>query len=68
MVKCSEVDHIDSLFTRRFGSLYYADIEVAMDGTLTLAEAHKHAEEIHERIERECPQVKHATVHINPVD
>lgn len=67
VVKCSEVDHIDSLFTRRFGSLYYADIEVAMDGTLTLAEAHKHAEEIHERIERECPQVKHATVHINPV-
>ena len=68
VLKCSEVDHIDSLFTRRFGSLYYADIEVAMDGTLTLAEAHKHAEEIHERIERECPQVKHATVHINPVD
>ena len=68
VVQCGHVNHIDSLYTRRFGSLYYADIEVAMDGSLTLAEAHKHAEEIHERIERECPQVKHATVHINPVD
>ena len=68
VVQCSHVDHIDSLYTRRFGSLYYADIEVAMDGSLTLAEAHKHAEEIHERIEREGPQLKHATVHINPVD
>lgn len=66
--RCDIVDHIDSVVTRRFGSLYYADIEVAMDGSLTLAEAHKHAEEIHERIERECPQVKHATVHVNPLD
>ena len=62
------VNHIDSVVTRRFGSLYYADIEIAMDGSLSLSEAHKHAEEIHERIERECPQVKHVTVHINPID
>ena len=64
--RCDIVDHIDSVITRRFGSLYYADIEVAMDGSLTLDEAHKHAEEIHERVERECPQVKHVTVHVNP--
>lgn len=68
VVQCGHVDHIDSLYTRRFGSLYYADVEVAMDGSITLAEAHEHAEEIHERIERECPLVKHATVHINPVE
>lgn len=67
VVECGHVDHIDSLVTRRFGSLYYADVEVAMDGSLTLSEAHEHAEEIHERIERECPLVKHATVHINPL-
>lgn len=62
------VDHIDSVVTRRFGSLYYADVEVAMDGSLTLWEAHRFAEEVHELIERECPLVKHATVHVNPVD
>ena len=66
--RCSTVDHIDSVVTRRFGSLYYADVEVAMDGSLTLAEAHEHAEEIHECIERECPQVKHVTVHVNPIE
>lgn len=64
---CDMVDHIDSVVTRRFGSLYYADVEVAMDGTLTLDEAHRHAEEIHDRIERDCPQVKHVTVHVNPI-
>lgn len=68
VLECRSVDHIDSLVTRRFGSFYYADVEVAMDGTLTLSEAHKHAEEVHERIERECPLVKHATVHVNPID
>ena len=72
IAKCAaaseSVDHIDSVITRRFGSLYYADVEVAMDGSLTLNEAHRFAEEIHERIERECPKVKHATVHVNPVD
>lgn len=65
--KCSAIDHIDSVVTRRFGSLYYADLEVAMDGSLTLDEAHEYAEEIHDRIEHECPQVKHVTVHVNPV-
>ena len=38
-----------------------------MDGSLTLDEAHEYAEEIHDCIERECPQVKHVTVHVNPV-
>ena len=66
-VKCHAVNHVDMVVTRRFGSLYYADVEVAMDGSLTLDEAHKHAEEVHERIERECPQVKHVTVHVNPI-
>ena len=64
---CDCVNHVDLVVTRRFGSLYYADVEVAMDGSLTLVEAHKHAEEVHERIERECPLVKHAAVHVNPV-
>ena len=63
---CAAVDHIDSVVTRRFGSRYYADVEVAMDGSMTLDEAHGYAEEIHERIEREFPPVKHVTVHVNP--
>ena len=65
--RCDIVDHVDLVVTRRFGSLYYADVEVAMDGSLSLDEAHKHAEEIHDRIEREIELVKHVTVHVNPV-
>lgn len=63
---CEGIDHIDSVITRRFGSQFYADVEVAMDGSLPLSEAHRRAEGVHDRIERECPQVKHVTVHVNP--
>ena len=63
---CDGVDHIDSVVTRRFGSQYFADVEVAMDGSLTLEEAHHRAEGVHDHIESECPQVKHVTVHVNP--
>ena len=65
---CDGVDHIDSVLTRRFGSQFYADVEVAMDGSLSLNEAHRRAESVHARIESECPQVKHVTVHVNPVE
>ncbi len=65
---CDGVDHIDSVLTRRFGSQFYADVEVAMDGSLSLNEAHRRAESVHVRIESECPQVKHVTVHVNPVE
>ena len=64
---CEGVDHVDSVVTRRFGSQFYADVEIAMDGTLPLHEAHRRAEEVHEHIESECPQVKHVTVHVNPI-
>ena len=66
-IACEGVDHIDSVVTRRFGNQYYADVEVAMDGSLTLEEAHRRAELVHDHIEHECPQVKHVTVHVNPV-
>lgn len=66
-ITCEGIDHIDSVVTRRFGSQYYADVEVAMDGSLPLSEAHRRAEQVHAHIEREFPQVKHVTVHVNPL-
>ncbi len=63
---CGGVDHVDSVVTRRFGSQFYADVEVAMDGSLTLDEAHERAEVVHEEIERNFENVKHVTVHVNP--
>lgn len=63
---CNGVDHVDSIVTRRFGSTIYADVEVAMDGSLSLDEAHERAEAVHDAIEHEIPEVKHVTVHVNP--
>ena len=60
------VDHVDSVVSRRFGSQFYADVEVAMDGSLTLDEAHRRAEAVHDAIEGANPSVKHVTVHVNP--
>ena len=63
---CKEIDHVDSIVTRQFGSAIYADVEVAMDPDLRLDEAHEHAESVHDAIEEALPKVKHVTVHVNP--
>ena len=58
--------HIDLLQTRIFGNKIYVDIEIALDGTLTLQEAHGIAEKVHDDIEFYFPKVKHIMVHVNP--
>ena len=42
------------------------DIEIALDGTMTLQQAHNIAEEVHDEIENDFPKVKHIMVHVNP--
>ena len=57
---------IDLLTTREFGRKLYADLEIRMDGNLTLSEAHRVAEAIHDELEHRFPQLKHVMIHINP--
>lgn len=57
---------IDMLQTRIFGNKIYVDVEILVNGDLTLREAHGIAEEVHERIEQRFPKVKHIMVHVNP--
>ncbi len=57
---------VDRLQTREFGSRIYVDLEIRVDGTLPLVEAHAIAERVHDRIERDFPSVKHIMVHVNP--
>jgi len=57
---------IDDLKTRLFGSKMYVDIEIGLDSELTLIEAHKIAEEIHDSVEKEFVDCKHCMVHVNP--
>lgn len=59
---------IDLIKTRIFGSRIYVDIEISSDGNLTLFEAHKIAENVHDSIEEEFGDVKHCMVHVNPME
>jgi cation diffusion facilitator family transporter len=59
---------IDEFRTRLFGSRIYVEVDIAMDSSLTLIEAHTTAETVHDTIEREFPEVKHCMVHVNPED
>lgn len=62
----SSVLGIDMLHTRMFGNKIYVDIEIVVDGSLTLQKAHRIAEAVHEDIERKFPKIKHIMVHVNP--
>ncbi|MBQ6465376.1 MAG: cation transporter [Oscillospiraceae bacterium] len=57
---------IDRLQTREFGSRIYVDLEIRLDGGLSLVEAHEIAEQVHDKIEQEFPSIKHIMVHVNP--
>ena len=61
-----EIKNIDSLKTRLFGSKLYIDLEIAVDKTLSLIEAHDIAHKIHDLLEENIKNCKHCMVHVNP--
>lgn len=62
----SQIVRIDDLRTRMFGDKVYVDLEVAIDGSMSLRDAHAIAERVHDDIEHELPEVKHVMIHVNP--
>ncbi|MBR4458079.1 MAG: cation transporter [Clostridia bacterium] len=60
------VEGVDALLTRQFGNRVYVEMEIAVDGGLTLTRAHAIAEGVHDDIEAAFPQVKHIMIHVNP--
>ena len=60
------VHKIDVLRTRIFGNKIYVDVEIALDGSITLQDVHDVAEKVHNDIEKTFPKVKHIMVHVNP--
>lgn len=60
------VVQIDKLKTRLFGAKVYVDLDIAVNGTLSLEESHAIAQQVHDAIENEFPDVKHCMVHVNP--
>ena len=61
------VEHLDMIRTRLFGSKSYVDVEIAVNGGLSLNSAHHIAENVHDKVERDFPEVKHCMIHVNPV-
>ena len=59
---------VDRLMTRKFGSRMYVEMEISLDGGLSLTAAHAIAEEVHSDIERRFPRVKHIMIHVNPAE
>ena len=62
------VKRIDELKTRLFGTKIYVDVEIATDGEISLTDAHRIAERVHDAIENDFPTVKHCMVHVNPIE
>jgi len=60
------VKRVDLLRSREFGSRLYVELEIAVDGELSLNEAHGIAEGVHDDVEERFPQVKHIMIHVNP--
>ena len=61
-----DVRRIDVLKSRRHGKRYYVDMEIALDGGLSLVEAHSICEKVHDTIEEGIPEIKHIMIHVNP--
>lgn len=64
--KEKDVEKIDVLRTRMFSSKIYVDVEISVDKTSSLLEAHDIAERIHDDLEIHFPNVKHVMIHVNP--
>ena len=60
------VKRIDSIKSRRHGIKMYFDVEISVDDSLSIVEAHNIAEEVHLNIEKGIEDTKHCTVHVNP--
>lgn len=61
------VESIHSIKTRMFGSKIYVDVELYVDGRMTLTKAHEISERVHDRIEKAFPDVKHCMIHVEPI-
>lgn len=57
---------IDVLRTRLFGDKIYVDVEIGVDGSISLSESHDIAHSVHDALESRFPHIKHCMIHVNP--
>lgn len=63
-----QVIRLDMLRTRSFGSKIFVDAEIALDGSMSLHDAHEISHDVHDAVERKFPDVKHIMIHVNSAD
>lgn len=68
IVSQPDVRGVDLLQSRKFGDKIYLDVEISVDGSLNLSDAHKIAERVHDTVEKEHPEIKHIMIHENPTE
>lgn len=59
---------VDLLHSRMFGNKVYVDLEIEVDGSKPLCEAHEVAERVHDNVEKDFPNIKHVMIHLNPAE
>lgn len=65
-LRTEEVKGIDLLKSRRHGKRYYVDMEICLQGELSLYDAHDIAHKVHDDIEEGLPEIIHCMIHVNP--
>lgn len=60
------VKSVDMLQSRMFGNKVYVDLEISVDGEISLREAHDIAEHVHTEVEKHFLDIKHIMIHVNP--
>lgn len=60
------VKDIKNLKTRIFGNRIYVDIDIVVDGNISVTDGHNIAKRVHDLIEYNIEDVKHCMVHVDP--
>ena len=66
ILNTDDVEGISWMKTRQFGAKAYLDVAIKVDGGKPLQAAHAIAENVHDMIEKNFPDVKHCMVHVDP--
>ncbi len=56
---------IDDLKTRISGNKYFVDVEISVNGEMSLTKAHSISHKVHDEVEK-IEDIKHCMVHVNP--
>lgn len=64
----SGVEEVSEVRARWIGHRLHAEMNVAVDPALSVAEGHAIAKEVHHQLMHHLPFLSHATIHIDPVE